>query len=469
MLPPATRPRILMVEDTVSLAETYKEFLRAEPYDIIHVETGGAGLAFLENNLPDAILLDLILPDMDGIEILRRVAERKMPIAVVVATAHGSINVAVEAMRLGAADFLVKPFNADRLVITLRNVLERQRLTRIVDIYRNEIDRREFGRFVGSSLAMQAAYRIIESAAASKATVFITGESGTGKELCAEAVHQHSPRAGRPFIVLNCGAIPKDLMESELFGHVRGAFTGAIADRVGAAELADGGTLFLDEICELEPAMQTKLLRFAQTETFQKVGSNRPQRVDVRIVCATNRDPLKEVREERFREDLYYRLHVIPIVMPSLRERIDDVPAIARKFLADFSARERKSFKTFAPEAEAVLVSYDWPGNVRQLQNVIHNIVVLNEGDTVLPSMLPAPLNGVAAGAVSAAAGGAAKTEQPGTEARVKGIRPLAEMEREAIEQAIASCGGNIPKAAALLGVSASTIYRKREAWMGAR
>jgi DNA-binding NtrC family response regulator len=460
----AQLPHVLLVEDTPSVARVYLEYLRPEPISVTHVETGTDAFRVINKRPPEAVLLDLVLPDMDGMDILRDIVGRGLPTAVVVITAHGSISNAVSAMRSGAFDFLVKPFNAERLIVTLRNALERRRLTQLVETYK-EVGRDEYHGFVGSSLPMQAVYRMIESAAPSKATVFITGESGTGKEVCAEAIHRQSPRHDAPFVALNCAAIPKDLMESEIFGHVKGAFTGAVADRAGAASKANGGTLFLDEICEMDLGLQSKLLRFIQTGTFQKVGSTALEKVDVRFICASNRDPLAEVEGGRFREDLYYRLHVTPIVLPPLRDREADVMAIARKFLEDFAREEKKQFKAFAPDVEAVFQAYGWPGNVRQLQNVVRNIVVLNDGDVVAKPMLPPPLNAVDPSAAVLSAvpqkGAPAPTGGEAPEA----IRPLWVVERDAIERAIDICGGNIPRAAAHLGISASTIYRKRLAW----
>ncbi|MGQ9364759.1 sigma-54-dependent transcriptional regulator [Azospirillum sp. ST 5-10] len=454
-----TTATVLLVEDTPSLARVYAEYLKKDDYRVVAVETGAAALEALADGKPRIVLLDLQLPDMHGMEVLKRVEAQGLPCAVVIITAHGSVNVAVEAMRHGAYDFLVKPFSADRLTITVRNAMERLRLSQIVDTWQADLARARFHGFIGSSLSMQAVYRIIDSAASSKATVFITGESGTGKEVCAEAIHRQSPRRDRPFVAINCGAIPKDLMESEIFGHVKGSFTGAVSDREGAAARADGGTLFLDEICELEANLQTKLLRFIQTGTYMPVGGTRLEKVDLRIICATNRDPLHEVEEGRFREDLYYRLHVIPIHLPPLREREDDVVAIARHLLLEYAQEEGKGFVRFAPEAEAVFRTYHWPGNVRQVQNVVRNIVVLHDGDTVLPTMLPPPL---APGLAVAAAPPAAA---PAAAAPPRPIKPLWEVEKEAIEEAIATCDGNIPRAAALLEISASTIYRKRLAW----
>jgi DNA-binding NtrC family response regulator len=467
-----SRPRVLLVEDTTSLARVYIEYLRKEPYDVTHVETGREAIAAIEQKLPGAILLDLALPDMNGIEILKHVQSQQLPTSVVVITAHGSIANAVEAMRAGAYDFIVKPFNADRLVVTLRNALERQRLATMVETLKEDLGRDHYFGFVGASLPMQAVYRIIDSAAGSKATVFITGESGTGKEVCAQALHHRSQRRDKPFVAINCAAIPRDLMESEIFGHVKGAFTGAVAQHEGAAKRADQGTLFLDEICEMDLDLQSKLLRFIQTGSYVRVGGTVTEKVDVRFICASNKDPLKEVEAGRFREDLYYRLHVIPILLPPLREREEDVLAVARYFLAEFAKEEGKHFQGMAPEVEAAFRAYAWPGNVRQLQNVLRNIVVLNDGETVTRAMLPPPLDKVELTRVAtsvvqapATAPSAAARATIAGDGTAAGIRPLVEVEKDVIEEAIRLCDGNIPKAAAQLGISASTIYRKRMAW----
>lgn len=483
-----TASPILLVEDTPSLSRVYMQYLAKAGYDATCVETGKAALEAIRVAPPGLILLDLQLPDMNGMEILRTIQDEQLPIAVVVITAHGSVKVAVEAMQLGAYDFLMKPFNADRLLVTIKNTFDRVRLEKIVEVYQEDIARDHYYGFIGKSLKMQAVYRIIDSAASSKATVFITGESGTGKEVTAQAIHNASPRAKGPFVAINCAAIPKDLMESEIFGHVKGAFTGAVTDREGAAKDADGGTLFLDEICEMDLSLQTKLLRFLQTGTVQKVGSTKAEKVDIRIVCATNRDPMVEVEEGRFREDLFYRLHVIPVHLPPLREREDDVLAIAQQFLAEYAAEEGKSFTHYAAEVEDVLARYQWPGNVRQLQNVLRNVVVLHEGEAVTLDMLPPPLDrgegpGFAprgpmvahpfgADAPVPAGNGSAidpalpepivVAPKPRTPAD---IRPLWLVEKDTIEQAIEVCDGNIPKAAAMLEISASTIYRKKQVW----
>jgi len=457
---------VLLVEDSMSLATAYMEYLAKQPCNITHIMTGQEALEAIDAQAPNVVLLDLELPDINGREILEHIREQAIPTAVIIITSHGSVDIAVDVMRAGAVDFLEKPFTADRLNVTLENALRRQNLEEFVDLHRRE----HFHGFVGASLPMQTVYHIIDSAASSKATVFITGESGTGKEVCAQAIHDASPRHDKPFVALNCAAIPRDLMESEIFGHTRGAFTGAVSAREGAAARADGGTLFLDEICEMDMDLQSKLLRFIQTSTFQKVGSNTLQSVDVRFVCATNRDPMEEVRAGRFREDLYYRLHVIPVELPPLREREEDVILIARHLLKSYTAEENKHFERFTPETEAILRAFDWPGNVRQLQNVIRNIVVLNDHDTVTPSMLPPPLSEISASTEATAtrtglqAGDLA--EAGITDATA--IRPLWQIEKQFIEQTIEHCDGNIPKAAALLEISPSTIYRKRQQWESA-
>lgn len=462
---------ILLVEDTPSLARLYNQYLEGEGLSVIMVGTGREALQNITENAPDIILLDLRLPDMDGLDILREVQSRELPCDVVVITAHGSINVAVEAMRAGAYDFLVKPFNADRLLVTVRNAIKHRSLSAIVEKMKGSARDGYLG-FIGSSLAMQAVYRTIDAAAASKATVFITGESGTGKEVAAEAIHRQSPRKNGPFIAINCGAIPKDLMESEIFGHVKGAFTGAHADREGAASRANGGTLFLDEICEMDLALQTKLLRFIQTGTFQKVGGSKTEKVDVRFVCATNRDPLAEVETGNFREDLYYRLHVIPLHLPPLRERNGDVIEIARHFLTEYAAEEGKAFNRFDEAAEEIFATFGWPGNIRQMQNVIRNIVVLNDGEEVTADMVPPPVNRPQkpespslVGEAAEPSGAAEVVEIRPAVAEKTEIEPLWKVERDVIERAIDACDGNIPKAAAKLGVSPSTIYRKKLSW----
>ncbi|WP_445398153.1 sigma-54-dependent transcriptional regulator [Zobellella sp. An-6] len=450
------RLNVLLVEDTPSLAALYQAYLQDEPLSLTVVSNGRQALEHIRQQPPDILLLDLILPDMPGMEILQWLHREHPEVTTIVMTAHGSVDVAVDAMRLGAHDFINKPVEAERLKVTLHNTMKFRHLNQLVDRFRHEIEQKRFQGFIGESLPMQKVYRLIENAAPSSATVFITGESGTGKEVCAEAIHQLSGRSEGPFIALNCAAIPKDLMESELFGHIKGAFTGALQDRDGAVIRADGGTLFMDEICEMDLELQSKLLRFLQTGLIQPVGSSRQIKVDVRIVCATNRDPLVEVEQGRFREDLYYRLHVIPVHLPPLRERGADVISIATALVRQASREEGKSFVGLSEATKDRLQAYHWPGNVRQLQNVIRNAVVLHQGEWIELDMLPAPLD------KPQSQGGSG---QAAVEPAAAPIIPLASLERQAIERAIQHCQGNVSRAAALLEVSPSTIYRKLQSW----
>ncbi|MCV6589955.1 MAG: sigma-54 dependent transcriptional regulator [Marinobacterium sp.] len=495
--PSESHPRLLLVEDDPTMAVLVQTFVEDQPFTLDHAENGHQALSQLASQHYAAVLLDLGLPDINGLEILHHIQREQLPTEVIVVTGDCAMSTIIEVMQAGARDFLAKPFARSRLLTTLNNCLEHQRLKAVVDTYQQQLDRHTFGGFIGSSLVMQQVYQIIESAAQSRATVFVTGESGTGKEVCAQSIHQLSDRRDKPFIAINCGAIARELVESEIFGHVKGAFTGALKDRDGAARAAHGGTLFLDEICEMEPALQTRLLRFLQTGTLQKVGSDRAEPVDVRIICATNKDPLQQVQQGLFREDLYYRLHVLPIHLPPLREREQDILEIARQLLLKYSQEEQKAFQHFSSQTEQQLLNYPWPGNVRQLQNVIRNIVVLHDAEQVSPDMLPATLTTAQPATVPAAPHTAhssislsatdtkhlhqsnnlhtlPRTQHQQQAQRLpleqhlpleQKIRPLAELEREAIEQAIALCDGSVPTAAHYLGISAATIYRKKNSW----
>jgi DNA-binding NtrC family response regulator len=452
------RPRVLLVEDTEDLAELYQSFLVDEPIELERVANGQTALDRLETATPSVLILDLRLPDMDGRKILSRIADSNLSTCVLAMTAFGDIEIAVDAMRLGACDFLTKPFTAERLRRALRDALQRGGCGIAPQAEANSGNGTNFEGFVGTSPAMMAVYRTIENAARSKASVFISGETGTGKELCAQAIHRRSPRQDKPFIALNCATIPKDLMESEVFGHTKGAYTGATKSRAGAAKLAHGGTLFLDEICEMAPMLQAKLLRFLQSSSFKPLGSDRPETVDVQLVCATNRDPLEEIAASRLREDLYYRVHVVPVHLPPLRERRVDILPIARHFLATFAQEEGVDFESFSPTAAARLESYGWPGNVRQLQNVVRSALVLYRGRQVTEAMLSNLLDVPCS----------ARLQSNGNENAAPGnggIRPLRTVERELIEAAIASCDGNVVEAAMLLKINPSTIYRKRSGW----
>ncbi|EHH0794725.1 sigma-54-dependent transcriptional regulator [Vibrio vulnificus] len=490
------RAKVLLVEDSTSLAILYKQYVKDEPYDIFHVETGRDAIQFIERNTPQLVILDLKLPDMSGEDVLDWINQNDVPTAVIIATAHGSVDIAVSLMNKGAEDFLEKPIKADRLKTSIAVHLKRAKLEHLVENIQSRFDRPRYHGFIGACLPMQAVYKTIDSVAPTTASVFINGESGTGKEVCAEAIHKQSLRKDKPFIAINCGAIPRDLMESEIFGHLKGAFTGATTDRKGAAMLANGGTLFLDELCEMELEMQKKLLRFLQTGTFTPLGGSKEIKVDVRIICATNREPLKEVEEGRFREDLYYRVHVVPIEMPPLRERGNDIVELANHFLKTYAKEDGKKFNSISKEAQSILKKYNWPGNVRQLQNIIRNIVVLNDDNQLnmehLPAQLttkpqtvkepaklstpPQPVQAV----IQEMRNGHEALNHHSLETQTSkanplahnafhhsdgSIRPMWQIEREAIQNAIAFCDGNVISAAVMLELSPSTVYRKKQAW----
>ena len=466
------QPPLLLIEDTPSLQMVYRSVLTNAGHSVRSAGTAAEGMAAFQETGTSVVLLDLMLPDRDGLELMREMLALRPEVSVIVITANGSINKAVEAMRAGAYEFLVKPFDETRFLGAVDNALAGRAAPRRSP---NPAPRAtlpapipaplpDTGAFVGSSEAMARIHAKIRSVARSMATVFITGESGTGKELCALAVHDNSARASGPFIALNCGAIPQDLLESEVFGHVKGSFTGAISDKPGAAAAADGGTLFLDEICEMAPALQTKLLRFLQTSTVQPVGATRPRKVNVRIVCATNQDPLDAVRRGQFREDLYYRLYVVPIHMPPLRERGDDVIEIAQTALTRFAAEEGRRFDGLTPEVMALFRRLPWPGNIRQLLNVIRHVVVMNDGGPVTPDMLPDIVADEGAFTPPPATL-APLTQEPALDALIG--RPLAEIERIVIEATLARFDGSVPKAARALELSPSTLYRKLDSWKG--
>ncbi len=441
---------LLVVEDVPLQAALYADYLGS----LATVRTAGTGaeaLAHLDAGGIHLMVLDLGLPDMDGLAVLEARQDTALPPTVVL-TGDGSVKRAVAAMQAGAADFLMKPVKAERLQEAVRQALARRQPqgAPLAGTVTGGPPTGPSG-FLGDSVAMRNVFALIEAAAPSAAPVFITGESGTGKELCARAIHHASARRDHPFLALNCAALPGGLMESEMFGHRKGAFTGAVADRRGAAAEADGGTLFLDEICEMDLELQAKLLRFIQEGTYRPVGDSREHHADIRFICATNRDPQAEVAAGRFREDLYYRLYVVPIHMPPLRERGEDIALLARRFLRDLSTAEGKAFRDFAPEALVRITSHAWPGNVRQLENAIRTLVVLNDGPEVTPAMLPDSLRDGPA---------AAPPDQ-----RSWLVRPLVELEIMAIEAAIAYHEGNISRAARALEIAPSTIYRKQQQW----
>ncbi len=449
---------LLIVEDTPTLQALYKDILRRGGYESEAAASAAEARTAYERYRPRVVLMDLSLPDGDGIDLIREFLAADHRARFIVITADGSVHRAVESMRAGASEFLAKPFDEQRLIKAVESALQSgPRETRFGRIQQG-LRGMTSGSFIGSSVAIRRVFETIEAVSQSMATVFITGESGTGKEVCAQAVHATSNRADGPFVPINCGAISPDRLESEVFGHLAGAYGGAIADKRGAAALANGGTLFLDDICEMSTDVQLKLLRFLQTSQIAPVGASEPTRVDVRIVAATNRDPSDMVAQGKLREDLYYRLHVVPIWMPPLRERGDDVLEIAQALLVRFNATEGRHFVGLSDEVQAVFRRYSWPGNIRQLGNVLWNIMLLNDASHVTTDMLPAILLERTEVLTACA------TENGTIVDPLEGLT-LAEAERVLIERAIERAGGSIPKAARALDVSASTIYRKKASW----
>ncbi|GGP75928.1 sigma-54-dependent transcriptional regulator [Shewanella ulleungensis] len=474
------KPLVYVVEDSLSSGALYCSQLKNAGFETEHFVDGYSALVAIKAKMPAVLVQDVCLPDISGLEVLKYVNKQEVAAKVIIITSNSSIDVAVDAMRLGGYDFIEKPFTSERLITSVSNAIKQQNQdlkTVEVEPEATALDRINF---IGESLSMHTVFRLLESAARSKASVFVTGESGTGKEVCALGLHQASAREQGPFIAINCAAIPAELFESEFFGHVKGAFSGALTDRKGAVEVANGGTLFLDEICEMQLNLQAKLLRFLQTGTFCKVGSSEVLQSDVRIVCATNRNPAEEVGEGRFREDLYYRLNVIPVVLPPLRDRGEDILLLANHILTSKTTENNKKFENFSNEVKQIFMQYDWPGNIRELQNVIENIVVIYDGQSVQSDMLPnnfghsvvnhyqyspqSPMTQPKASAVS----NTLVTPQgsmPTQSTAPNNIIQLWIVEKNAIEDAISQCDGNIPLAAAYLGISASTIYRKMKSW----
>jgi two-component system, NtrC family, response regulator PilR len=372
------KDKILVVDDEQSMREFLEIMLKKEDYKVSLASNGEEVLKLLERDIFDLVLLDVRMPKMDGIAVLKKIKALAAETIVIMITAYASHDTAVKAMKEGAYDYITKPFKIDEIKLIIKNALEKKNLQKENSLLKQAVrDRYHFDNIIGQSPRMLALYDLLEKVSPTKTNILVTGESGTGKELVAKAIHYNSPRKDRPFVTLNCGAIPESLIESELFGHMKGAFTDAIATKKGLFEVADEGTLFLDEISELPLLMQVKLLRVLQDREFKRVGGTEDLRVDVRIIAATNKDLEEAVREKRFREDLFYRLNVIQIKLPPLRERTDDVPRLTLHFLKKFSAELNKPISTVSSEALRLLQDYAYPGNVRELQNIIERAVAL--------------------------------------------------------------------------------------------
>lgn len=448
---------ILIVEDAVPMAALCAEYLSRANYRALLVGDGASALKAIAETQPQAALLDYELPDMTGLDVLRQIQLNAPHTVVIMMTASASVEHAAEAMRLGAHDFLQKPFTAERLLVTLKNALEKNLYQRELQEILASQTGNGFGPFIGAAPVMQAVYRTIQHVAASRVPVFITGESGTGKELAAQSLHSHSPRHTKPFRAINCGAIAANLMESELFGHVKGAFTGANADRPGLLQQADGGTVFLDEIGDMPLELQVKLLRVIQTQSVRAVGSDKDTKINVRFIAATNRDILADVRAEKFREDLFYRLYVVPLEMPRLAEREGDIIALANHFLQQYANEEGKPLAGFDAAVQSIFMGYDWPGNVRELENTVrHAVAMAGQKITVITeNLLPAGM--LTARRVAYV--------PPSVVLPTPNIRPLWQTERDAIMAALQATTDDVGRAAALLEISPSTIYRKLESW----
>ena len=440
--------RILVVDDERSLRELLAIVLRREGYEVLLAENGRAAVDLLEREPVDLLISDIKMPDLSGVEVLRAAKQIDQDILGIMITAFASTDTAVEAMRLGACDYLSKPFDVDLLKMKVREKIENRQLRQENVLLKRTLGLpHRFANIIGRSEAMLAVFKMIETVARTNSTILLTGESGTGKGLVAQAIHFHSLRREKPLVSVNCGAMPEALLESELFGHMRGAFTSADQNKKGLLEVAEKGTIFLDEIGEMSPVMQVKLLRVLQERRFRRVGGLEEISADIRVIAATNQDLTRAIAEGRFREDLYYRINVIPIALPALRERREDIPLLADHFLAKYAEQMAKSVSGLSHEAMQLLVSYDWPGNIRELENVIERAVALESTPAILVDSLPATVRGEAPRTSSGPA-------EPLPDAGFDLEAHVQEVERGYIAAALRRSGGVQVKAAELLGMS---------------
>ncbi len=449
--------KVLVIDDEANLRKVLAALLRRDGYDVTVAEDGEMGIAEFQKNGADAVITDLVMPKVGGMEVLKAVNSTDPEVPVIIITAHGTVDSAVEAIKLGAFDYVTKPFDQ----VELSNVLAKAVRTHEGARHNARGEPRGRPALVGESAAMQDVFRIIDKVADTPSTVLITGESGTGKELIATALHQGSSRRDKPFIRINCGAIPKDLMESELFGYERGAFTGAVTSKPGRFELADGGTLFLDEIAEIPVEMQVKLLRALQESEFERVGGIKTTHVDVRLITATNRDLTVEIETGRFRKDLYYRLAVVPISLPPLRERPSDIPTLVRHFIDKYNRRLNKRIEGMTDEALSLVQGYAWPGNIRELENLIERTLLFADGPRIDVADLPPHLR--APGMLTPLPGPGPLLPPAAGETGLKDIvrQRAAELEKDLIARALEETGGNVTRAAKLLQISRKSLQTK--------
>ncbi len=444
------KARIVVIDDEVNAATALETLLKEDGYEVACATDAKAGLGLIEQMDADIVLTDLRMPGMDGLELLKHIKQARPQTMVILMTAFGTVKNAVRAMKTGAEDYLAKPLDLEELEVVVERAIEKKHLLEETRILRERVaDKYKFENILGESPDMLHAFKAIRQVASSNASVLLLGESGTGKELFAQALHQASPRRNRPFIKVACAALPETLLESELFGHEKGSFTGAIATRPGRFEAADGGTLFLDEIGDISLTVQVKLLRFLEEREFERVGGNKTFKVDVRIVSATHRDLTRKIADGSFREDLYYRLNVVEIRIPALRERPVDLPVLAQHFLKKYAIQNAKDVRSFSDEAMSLLLRHLWPGNVRQLENAIERAVVLTEQPVLNVSHFP-----TLRGALEPA-------EHPTPSGITIPGSSLALIEREAILRTVESVGGSTSRAAKILGISPRKIQYK--------
>ncbi len=443
-----SKPRILIIDDERNTREGLQRALKKD-YDVLVADNGQRGLDLILERSFDLVLTDLRMPGLDGMELLKRVSAMENPPNCIMLTAYGSIDTAIEAVRSGASDFLEKPVDLDKLDITIKKALENRQLqAENTELKRELASKYAFEKIIGESAAMQQILDTVKQISTVRTTVLLTGENGTGKEVIARAIHQLGNRAAKPFVAIHCAALAPTLLESELFGHEKGAFTGAVEQKIGRFEAADGGIVFLDEVSEIDPSVQVKLLRVLETRSFERVGGTEPVDVDIRLVAATNRDLRQMVDDGDFREDLYYRLDVLNIHLPPLRDRRDDVPLLLAHFLEIYNAENGKQIAGLTPDAVKILEAYDWPGNVRQLKNCVERMVVLCRNDRIGVKDIPAEIRDAVAGSP------ASKTDD-------RGSLDITANEEYLIRKALEECDGNRTAAAKQLGISRRTLHRK--------
>ncbi|HET6151171.1 MAG TPA: sigma-54 dependent transcriptional regulator [Polyangia bacterium] len=448
----ARRASILIVEDDAAMREMLREALEDDGYVVETAVNGRAGVERVKKGGIDLVVSDVKMPEIDGLDMLREIKAVSPSPHVITITAFGSIDTAIRAVKLGAFDYITKPFEVDQLILSVEKALSERELRSEVARLRDEVSRTyHFENMIGKSTAMHEVFDLVRRVAGSPASVLVTGESGTGKELVAKAIHFHSPRRTRPFVAVNCAAIPDALLESELFGYKRGAFTDARSDHAGLLVEAEGGTMFLDEIAELSPALQAKFLRVLQEREIRPLGATRNERVDVRVIAATNKELDARLKDGSFREDLYYRLNVIQIHLPALRDRAEDILPLSEHFLTTSAARAGKDIKGFHEAAKKALLAHRWPGNVRELENVVERAVALAETGTIRVDDLPAAVRDRRTG------------EQDTLALALARDLSLDELEREYIQRVLVAEGGNKTRAAQRLGLDRKTLYRKLE------